>query len=345
MKKESLHSRLQFGRDAFYEKLKAEIPHATAESEIYSELYSVVQNDVKPRLLSEKDLANDYYDLLNEIVLSVIKGLPRFLNNPDFFSMSDRDKTAFDSKDETFVSPEILRQGWLGTIVDRRICDFKKKKYKEESGYGDADGFTVSFEELKENEASENKSGTYYTETMKSNPENRIINRVPSDLLVDRLERIFQLHTKPERIIGFVYSVIIIPLSLSKESSGGRPGVAYEYLQGRSLDELFVSMKQDLNSVLEKDLPEYIFDPLKQRIKRTLSKKDGNSKFTMTAEQIMYASNYIKKKTGIETKKIKSRLSEPIHCDNLDLGRNAEERGNMTDVDNKKGGNHESFDI
>lgn len=334
LEKNFLNPRLQFGNDLFYLKLQKEIPLANVDSRIYYELYSNIENDVKPRLLCARDLADEYGDLLNEIVFSVIKGLPRFLHNPDFFSMSEEQIQECQRTNPDFVPPEIRRQKWLDTIVDRRISDFRKKKIKEqkwldyEEGENEAAYYSNTGGHLdSDSEDNYQLNGTLYEKAWRDNPENKTIQKEPSDALVDRLIRLFEINTKPERIIGFVYSVIIIPLAMSKEEKGGRPHIAESMLQGCRMYDLFCDMKKDLNTVLDKNLPEYIFKPLEDRIEEKYGSSKYSVHFEMTAEQIMYATNYIKKKAGLSIRPIKSKTDKKEESD-------------------EKGGEHNgSFDI
>ncbi len=125
IKKSDLNSRLKFGTDDFYIKLRKEISEADFDSDsdfsflddsesdnssetkeeseedsdenkpffanIYEELYYVVKNDVMPHIASYKALENDWEDIVLDINEGVWKGLPILLNNPEFFPMTEEE--------------------------------------------------------------------------------------------------------------------------------------------------------------------------------------------------------------------------------------------------------------
>ena len=350
--KDDLNERLEFGTDEFYNKLREEIPNAESDSQIYSDLYSAIENDVMPHIFAESqehiDLRGHENDILHEVYVSVYKGLPIFLNNPDYFPISEDEwskeyKGIIDSgefkeheRNHRLVPPEIRRQSWLSTITSRRISDYRKKLKKEngtDPGKKEED-VPESLEVLREIEqdsqneqntnADEDVSAVYngttdageegidrlvekdkklLQEAMDRSADKEYEKRIPSHELVRRLKQTLSLDSEPERIMGFVFSCMIIPLKMGKlcqdkRVRSGKPTMASEYLKGKTLGTIFKLMKIELDEVLGKELPDSIYSKLESELEMTDDKgvKLKYKKFNLSPNRISDASHRLNDK-------------------------------------------------
>ena len=336
LNKEDLNERSKFGKDEFYEKLRREIPVASSESSIYDELYLVIKNDEKPYILTQTDLIGDVEDILHDIYLSVFIGLPEFLDNPDYRTMSEEEWVEYyneliysgelrpTDKDPRLSPPEMRRQSWLATITKRRIFDFRKHK-KKEQGINPKEKKTEneSVEQLRELEESQRdvnpmrdldedyngvvdsgeegidgmigKDPKLLQEAMDRSADREYEKKIPSALLVKRLQNACSLNLDPDRLMAFIYSSIIIPLELGKmnvDTRTGKPTAASRKLKGKKLGEVFDGMKTDLDTSLEKDLPDSIYSKLEKRLDKVVEgAKERDKIFNMTAAKISDASH------------------------------------------------------
>ena len=302
--KHTLNPTLIFGSDDFYEKLKIEIPGAASDDDVNRKVYDAVKNDVYGFIQGQSDLVNDHVAILNDVALAVLKGLPEFLKNPDFFSMSSEECEKAEKKDKDFTPPTIRRQSWLKTITERRISDYRKKRKKieenevyytavEDSGTGSNTGETTNDIDYRKNPGVLQKAD-------ENSAENKYFKRILHPKLEKKFRELYKLHIDPERLIGYTYSYIIIPLLVKnkkKDKWSGKPSETIELLQSMTVGEAFIQMKSDLSRIIEKDFPESMFTELEREVNRTVDGKRVSERiFSLSASEISCVTHYINKK-------------------------------------------------
>ena len=288
---------MKFGSDEFFNKLYNKVSSGKQEnSDIYDELCYVIENDVRPKIYQKLKDNYDTEEVLQDVYLSVYKGLVKFL-------LTSRDKL-----------PE-QRQAWLNRIVDRKVIDFQDKLNEKIYVIDENNERIRKFiphVAVYLDDDSKPEDGT----VADISAENVFFGKYANDILVMRLHHLFSINTSLDRLVGYCYSKIIIPLwekDSFTEKASGKPKDTSNMLDGINMALLIERMEGDLSDAVQRTLPDELFDILRIRLNE---KKRGTDKywkdicFYLTPEEIRDATNRIQEKVDKETKRLEKEAEE-----------------------------------
>ena len=288
---------MTFGSDEFFERLQSCISSDTpSDHDIYKELVDVIKKYKGYEIYKKVRNKAAVEDILQEVNLAVFKGLVDFL---------------LDSRNNAPAQ----REAWLNSIVRNKIVDYLRRE-NDEVDTTDPEGKpakeyvpkAVSLEKIttdedgNEREISANSKGA----------EDTYFDSFASDYLVRRLQHLFGLNVALDRLLGYCYSKIIIPLESAKgftQRNSGKATDAALRLNGRNMAEIVSSFKNDLNGSLNRVFPDKLFLPLENRLNDKKKNSDvrwRDTTFMMKRTAISDATNDIQKKVDAETVRIQN---------------------------------------
>ena len=99
---------MRFASQEFFNHLKSELQDENGDVQIYADISKMIERETKWKLLNSVDKEEDREDILQEIKMAVIKGLPNYILNSETLH-------------------EAQRQTWLNAIVEHKISNWRKK--------------------------------------------------------------------------------------------------------------------------------------------------------------------------------------------------------------------------
>lgn len=263
---------MRFASQEFFNHLKSELQDENGDVKIYDDISKMIERETKWKLLNSVDKEEDREDILQEIKMAVIKGLPNYILNSETLH-------------------EAQRQTWLNAIVEHKISNWRKKP---DNGKHDSIDRTVKDEGGNEYFPKELEKATA---SMQNEPESIHMDETISEAFGSVLHDIFSINVSPERLIGFVYSKMIIPRMIQSKYSG-KPTEAEKILRNVTLYEIYDNIVADFKGVFCSNIDETVFAPLKEKL--NIRQKDGslvgNRRFNLTVRQIVDGSNRINQK-------------------------------------------------
>ena len=248
---------MNFASNEFFHYLKTEVMKEDSDGQIYFELERVIKKSVYG-VIYRKVPHDSVDDVYQEVFFTVWRRLTDYLLKSENMSPAQR-------------------MSWLLTITNRRIADYYEKRAaikENEVASIDDETNSLSISDIK----------TYMVEKDEF-----------TKCMYDLLNELLDMKTAPEKIIGYVYSKLV----LKKDGcNSGKPSDAVEYLTGKSLYDIFYSMKRDLQSSLYIEIPDYVFLPLKNKLDAIgeEGKCIGEREFIYSVKKIIDGNNRIQKK-------------------------------------------------
>ena len=286
---------MTFGSDEFFEKLNNSISYKTpSDAGIFKELKDIIKLYKEKVIFDFVKDADATEDVLQDVYLAVFKGLMGFI---------------LDSK---YKSPA-QRETWLNNIVRNKSIDYLRKINNEEVVVN-KDGtkekrYTSKVSSL-EDWITDDDNKERELPSDKPSAEKAYFDKFASDYLVKRLEHLFGLNVSLDRIIGYCYSKIIIPLESGNgfsKKGNGKPKEAVERLYGRNMKDLVRALRVDLVGAVNKEFPDELFARLEKKLDE--SPKNSNKKwkelsFELKQYSISEATTVIQKKVDSETERL-----------------------------------------
>jgi len=251
----------------------------------YIEIAKVVEDDAKAVFYkrgftpSYNISQEDIEDVLQEIQVSVAKGLVSFIKDSGEKSVGERNS-------------------WLATIVTNRINDFFRKIYKNNE---------IIIQSIDDKDIHADARDD-------TNPENDFINSVCNEnvfAVCNALKRIFKIDTSPEKMLAYLFNRFICATSDTKKSSGSPKDVAKQ-LNGKTIEEAARFMKQKIRNYLEYDIPDEVFAELDKKLNTFVNGvKNADKIFFLSPKKITDSSNRIADKMKYDEDTIKEdRIEE-----------------------------------
>lgn len=250
---------MEFGKDSVYQFVKQNCM-ASQDPEWYKHVYNVVKADTLSVLSAYRLQKDDKDDIIQEVQLEVIKRLVKFVH---------------DSENNT----EAQRNAWLHTIINSKICDFFRKKYKR---------IEDSIEDLLLNTKKHKEFAS------SNNIEERIKQLEVQSKLLEAIELVCNINTSPEKIISFLFSRVIGVLELSRKN--GSPLQVVQELNGKTLKGASELLKRKLQSVLTILIPDDVYKGLDDKIEQEYLINVCSRTFMIDPRTIADSSNWIGKK-------------------------------------------------
>ncbi len=306
-----------FGSDEFFNKLHKKVSSDNSkDADIYDELYEVIKKDVWRKIYSSLKNSEDTEDIFHEVYTAVYKKLVSFLLNSEY-------------------NISYQRQAWLNSITENKIKDFLNKKNEtieinKPNGEIEKKYIPYIVDSFDNEESNIKKSETKSVEEMYTE-------KYASEKLVNRLEHLLSLNVGIDRLLGYCYSKIIIPLNNANnftKNASGKPKLAEKELNNRTIEDIVKHFPKDLQNAVEKKLPPYIFDKIYERLNEKKPKTDLLWKdiiFNLTPGAIADASNRIQTIVDKESE----RLDREEHKDEE---KSVESDNKKKDVSLYKGG-------
>lgn len=263
---------MRFASQEFFEHLKSELQDENGDEHIYKDLCDMIESETRWKLFNSVEGKENRRDVLQEIKMAVVKGLPEYILNS-----------------ETML--EAQRQSWLNSIVDHKISDYVKK-----SGKGIVEPIDKVIIDDNGDEYVPKKIEEA-TSSMENEPESTYVDEIISGAMGSVLRDMFSIDASPERLVGYVYSKLIIPRIVRSKNSG-KPTETERLLKNVTLYDIYDNMVRDFKSVLCSTIDESVFEPLKEKLDR--KQEDGSAvgkrRFNLTVRQIVDGTNRINKK-------------------------------------------------
>ena len=253
---------MRFSTDEFYYELKEHATNPNEDGSIFTLLYDTMKTDLMGFISSNLggDLKNEADDVFHMVYLSVWRALPQFLNNSELMH-------------------ENQRAAWLMTITNRRIADCLRKYYHMKN--------EQPLEDELINSIPDNNS----------QPEKQVFDKMISEKVLLSLTQLFSIKTSPEKIIGFLYSKIIIPIETGGRCNG-RPTETAERLVGKTLFEIRNEIVDDLEMTFEGHIPLEVFTVFDEKLNKKNEKgiPVGEQQFGLDIKKITDGTNRIQTK-------------------------------------------------
>ena len=74
---------MRFASQEFFNHLKSELQDENGDVQIYADISKMIERETKWKLLNSVDKEEDREDILQEIKMAVIKGLPNYILNSE----------------------------------------------------------------------------------------------------------------------------------------------------------------------------------------------------------------------------------------------------------------------
>lgn len=253
---------MEFGSQAFFDRLYQGV--SDGDVMIYEELDRVISR-AAGGLVASKIPSADRNDVLQEVKLTVCKKITSFLR---------------DSAENTPAQ----RNAWLVKIVQSKINDYYRKHFfrNTEDPTGDTPRWSPKEQSLEDYQADQHGTASSPEEVMLEKMRNKTIQDTCDNLMA----HVCSLNLSPERIIAFFYNAVIFPLSAEKRRKKGDPTALLEALMGKELNQLSMQMKSDLSQLFGREVPDWVFAPLDNKIETCPDKR-----FSMTQREITVVSS------------------------------------------------------
>ena len=219
-------------------------------------------------------------DALQEICISVLKGLAVFLNK--FV-----DKT-----------PE-QRQKWLYRITQRRIADIVAKNYVTEErmdAFGRVENVNVyRTDSLDDENSIEPTSREYSIDKL-------YFDKYASEWLVKAFSELMKQDIALDRLMSFFYSKIIIPIKVNRYTGttfSGKVQEAVDLLNGRRMEDIVKAFPEDLHMAYDVVFPAKMFKVLDRKLLEECDAKGMLWKdvtFSLEYNKVLDASNRLMKR-------------------------------------------------
>ena len=208
----------------------------------------------------------DREDILQEAVMNVLRGLPRF------YEVS-ADKS------------EAERNGYLKTVVRNEWLDFlrrrKRRAEAQEKAAALAGAARSGRPAVRSDDGLSEEGDVPYEEDFAPRVENR-------EAFFAALKDAFSIGTTPDKLMAFVFNRLLGRLS----GRNGSPRSIIARFGGKPLTFMYEEMTADLWDVLRTGLPEEVFGGLRDKVYGEYA----GSVFSMTTHQIADSSRWIVKK-------------------------------------------------
>ena len=220
---------MEFGTQAFFERLKAGI--ASGSQEFYDELDAAVERSIG-HMVRSKIQYPDSDDVMQNIKTEVWLRMSMFLNSSE-------------------CRLPAQRNAWLKKVAVSKINDFYRKSGPQKE---------VPLEEAPDGDATAGRP----SESLLLREAERLINY---RRCCRAISHICSLDMTPDRLLAVLYNGIIIPLSTAGEDKKkGAPAVLVRHFSGRPLSEMRAALWKALRCLLTSAPPETLLAPLDRKL-------------------------------------------------------------------------------
>ena len=264
---------MNWGNEKVFLKVKSVLE--TGDNKGYNEIMAIVKNDVIAHVKA-KVPQQGQDDVLQEIYLSVIKYLVKYVEKFETLSCSKRN-------------------AWLSRIASSKINDYWRGYYKEYTSNNQQDNtscrIVFTFGELKP-KTDDDEESEFEVEYIDHDLDN-VTSILPEDLPLGEIRMVCAQHTSPDRILAFLYQKYLFD-----KNKKAKPKKTVEMLSEYTLGELYSIF---LNTMSYNKVVRLQMQNALKNLFSMLNQKDGEQyvfqqHFCLNTKQVTDSYYYINKK-------------------------------------------------